>query len=432
MEPTFATGDGRRSIRIYSDFALPQQEEETATSDEDLHTGMEGLRFDETDEARLARNQQYFEEHVGYFTIVSQESIAGNGRQIQTILNPTLSKMSSSCLHPNLYTNIQPIHLLSQMAHILGTDSSWEEKFTNSVACSPAVLAAFRALCTCEDNEPTIHSRLSILVHVISLALGIALLPRSEIELAIGGMLVREEFDMCGKSDPHFENSDGKPVLGTEAKTNLSFPSGRFWHRECRASQILGCMFAHSCPVVLVTPVQFKFFFESDERDTVFTFPADQNPAASRFLNASLMGAMGRDFIKGICICLLSSRAACAQDDATDVGAQWTMKTPKIRKPLGRLENSAEKASKNRDDKKSGPQKAIPAAQVRAPTFLSGYHDGRPVYTKIRVASDEAAHAIWQLKRQQDAATAKSGAAVPGHGPQAVATTPARDFALRL
>ena len=432
MKPTVATGDERRLIRIHSDFAFPQQAEETATSDEDSDTGMEGLCFGEqTDEMRV-RNQEYFATHVGGFTTILQESIAGNGRQIQTIINPTLSKMSSCCLHPNMYTNIQPIPLLSQMAQILGTDPSWEERFTNSVECNSAVRDAFRALCSSWDHEPTIHCRLMDLVSYISVALGIRLLASSEKKLAIGGMLVREEFDMCGKSDPYFENSDGQPVLCSAVKTNTSFPTGRHWHRECRASQILGCMYAHSCPAALVTPAQFKFFFESGERDTVFTFPADQNPAASLFLNASLMGAMGRDFLRAICICLLSPRASCAQEDASDVGAQWTIKTPKIRRPLKRLENSAEKASKKCDDKQSSQQKANPAAKVRAPTFLSGYHDGRPVNAKIRVASDEAAHAIWELKRQQDAAAAMSGAADPGHGRQAVAATSPLDHSLQL
>jgi hypothetical protein len=121
-----------------------------------------------------------------------------------------------------------------------------------------------------------------------------------------------------------------------------------------------------------------------------------------------------------------------AKENASDVGAHWTIKTPKIRRPLKRLENSAEKASKKCDDKQSSQQKANPAAKVRAPTFLSGYHDGRPVYTKIRVASDEAAHAIWELKRQQDAAAAMSGAADPGHGRQAVAATSPLDHSLQL
>ena len=400
MQPTFAVGAERRSIRTYSDFVIPQHAEEPDTSGEDSDSGMGGLGLGEqtTDEQRLARNQQYFEEHVENFTLSLQDAYTINGMQIQTILNPTISKMSSFCLHPNLYTNIQPLPTLSQMARILGTDPVWEEKYTTFVADNPVVMAAFRTLCGSGDHEPSIHSQLSWLVMTISTALDVSLTPHSEKALAIGGMLVREEFDICGRSDPHFENSNGQTVFCTEIKPNNVFPLGSFWHRECRGTQILACMLAHCSPAALVTPRQFKFFFESVERDTIFTYPADQDPASSQFLNASLMGPMGRDFLKAICICLLSPRARCAQEDKSDGG------------------------------KKSDQQKANPAAKVRAPTFLSGYQDGRPVYTTVRVASEEAAHAILQLKRQQDAATARSGAAVPVHGLQAAAATPPRDL----
>ena len=81
---------------------------------------------------------------------------------------------------------------------------------------------------------------------------------------------------------------------------------------------------------------------------------------------------------------------------------------------------------RTRGDKQSDQQEASAAGKA-TPKFLSGYHDGQPVYTKIRVASDEAALAIWQLKRQHDAATARAGVGVPAHGRQAAGVTPLRD-----
>ena len=230
-------------------------------------------------------------------------------------------------------------------------------------------------------------------------------------------MLVQEEYDVCGVSGQHFENSNQLSVLCSEVMTNRSFPPGRYWHRECRATQILGSMYAHSCPAMLVIPRQFKFFFESDERDTVFTYPAHQDPEASQFWNASAMSEMGSDFLKAICVCILSPRAGCDERrKPSDITAQSLTKSPQIaRKALKELENSAEIPSKTSSDKKSCLQNANAASKARAPKFLSGYHDGRPVYTTIRVASDEAAHAIWKLKRQQDAASASSEVAVPVH-----------------
>jgi hypothetical protein len=429
--PTFATRAERRSIRIYSDFEHPHQTQEDGTSGEDSDTGLEEISLGEqTDELRHARNEQYLADHLESFTLSSRDELSSNGRQIQIVLSPTLSKLSSFCLHPNLYTRIQPVPTLSQMASILRTDPSWEEKYLTAVASNCFVLATLHTFQSPGDDERSVQAQFVSLVHTISLALDIYLIPRSDKAICTGGMLIREEFDICGVTDPHFENSDRRPVLCTEVKTDRSFPPGRYWHREHRAAQILSSMYSLSCPATLVTSSQFKFFFESDERDTVFTFPAHQDPAASQFWNASAMREMGSDFVKAICICLLSPRARCDHEpNLSDVAAQYTTKTPKIiKKALKSLENSAERPLRNSGDKKkSDQQKASAADKAGAPKFLSGYHDGLPVYTKIRVASDEAAHAIWQLKRQQDAATARSGVAVPVHGRQAAGVTPPRD-----
>lgn len=426
-QPTYATRAERRLIRVYSDFEHPRQTQATDTSGEDSDTGLEELGLGEqTDELRLARNEQYFADHLGSFTLSMRDESASNGRQIQIVLNPTLSKFSSFFLDPYLYTRIQPVPTLSQMASILRTDSRWEEIYSSAVASNRPVLAALLTLQNSRDNERSLQLQLIGLVQTVSHALDIHLIPRSDKPISIGGMLIREEFDICGVTDPHFENSDRRPVLCSAVKTDRSFPVGRYWHS--RAAQILASMYSHSCPATLVTQSQFKFFFESDERDMVFTFPAHQDPAASQFWNASAMREMGSDFVKAICICLLSPRARCDQEPKlSDAAAQYTTRTPKnTKKALRSLENSAERPLRSSGDKKSDQQKASAAGKA-TPKFISGYHDGLPVYTKIRVGSDEAAHAIWQLKRQRDAATAGSGAAVPVHGRQTAGVTPQRD-----
>jgi hypothetical protein len=322
-QPTYATRTERRLIRVYSDFEHPRQTQATDTSGEDSDTGLEELGLGEqTDELRLARNEQYFADHLGRFTLSMRDESASNGRQIQIVLNPTLSKFSSFFLDPYLYTRIQPVPTLSQMASILRTDSSWEEIYSSAVASNRPVLAALLTLQNSRDNERSLQLQLIGLVQTVSHALDIHLIPRSDKPISIGGMLIREEFFICGVTDPHFENSDRRPVLCSAVKTDRSFPVGRYWHS--RAAQILASMYSHSCPATLVTQSQFKFFFESDERDMVFTFPAHQDPAASQFWNASAMREMGSDFVKAICICLLSPRARCDQEPKlSDVAAVY-------------------------------------------------------------------------------------------------------------
>jgi hypothetical protein len=308
--PTFATGVEAHPIRVYLDGEFLQNTQKDDASGEDSDSGMEELGLiEQTDEQRLARNERYLADYIEGWTLSSPAEPARNGRPIQTVIQPTLSKMSTHSLHPNLYTKIRPSATLDEMAQVLGTYPSWEEIYNAVVAENASVNTAFRRLRSLGDREPAIRVQFVSLVQFISLALGIDLFANSEKYIVVGGMLVREELNTCGKTDQFFQNENERPVLASEVKTNSAFPYGRFWHSEFRTSQILPCAYALGCPTEVFTPMQFKFFFESDRRDMVFTFPAAQDPAASQFLNASLMGPMGRDFLKAICICLLSPRA---------------------------------------------------------------------------------------------------------------------------
>ena len=95
-QPTYATRTERRLIRVYSDFEHPRQTQATDTSGEDSDTGLEELGLGEqTDELRLARNEQYFADHLGSFTLSMRDESASNGRQIQIVLNPALDSLSS-------------------------------------------------------------------------------------------------------------------------------------------------------------------------------------------------------------------------------------------------------------------------------------------------------------------------------------------------
>ena len=403
-----------RPIRVYDE--SQQETQQDGFTDDDTDSGVEDLGLLEmTDDQRLARNQQYLADHIARWTLSSPGEPARNGRPIQTVERPTISKLDNKCLHPMLYTNAVPIGTLERMAEILDTNSNWREIFSAAVADNANVNYRFRALQLLGGaHEPAIQFEFAGLVLAIASALHIQLHSDSEKRIVIGGMLVREELNVCGKTDPFFCNSNHQPVLASEVKTDSAFPLGTFWHRECRASQILSSLYAHGCPAVLFTPMHFKFFFESAQRDRVFTFPADQDPDASQFLNASLMGAMGRDFLKAICICLLSRRAMCAQEpEKSDVAVLSTSKTSVSRVALSRLENSADRGSKRTGAKKKSQHKAKPAANL-TPKFVSGYCEGQPVYTDIRVASDGAANMIWQRIRAAGAAAAETGAVASG------------------
>ena len=415
---SFATRDDVRPIRTYEPAQIAQLVD---TSDDESDSGIEELDHDDQmDDQRLERNEQYLNDRIRPWTLSLQGETARNGLAIQTVERPTLSKISSKCMHPLLYTSIQPTATLLEMAEILGTHPSWEHTFETRLANNPAVNRAFHALRMSDDHEPAIQFRYVVLVTYIADALDKPVISNSEKSIAVGGILVREELNVCGNTDPYFTNANGQQVLASEAKTNGAFPPGRFWHCGYRAPQVLASMYAHGCPIVLFTQMQYKFFFESDQRDMVYTFPAEQDPHASRFLNASLMGPMGRDFLKAICICLLSPRFLCAQQpQLSDVAARATLKTPEPRRPLSRLANSAKRAC---TQDKSSEQGANPSLKTVTPKFVSGQCDGRNVYREIRVTSDEEAARIYRRIRAIDAqaataaAAAAAAAAVSGAG----------------
>ena len=87
------------------------------------------------------------------------------------------------------------------------------------------------------------------------------------------------------------------------------------------------------------------------------------------------MGTLGRDFLKVILICLLSPCSICAQEPGlADVAVQSPLKTPEVRKPLGRLENSAKrpriqhKKSSEHEGPGTSEQKANPRSRPSPPS----------------------------------------------------------------
>ena len=127
------------------------------------------------------------------------------------------------------------------------------------------------------------------------------------------------------------------------------------------------------------------------------------------------MGTLGRDFLKVILICLLSPCSICAQEPGlADVAVQSPLKTPEVRKPLGRLENSAKrpriqhKKSSEHEGQGTSEQKANPPLKAVTPKFISGLRDGQPVYTEIRVTSDKDANRTWRRICAMDIITARS------------------------
>ena len=400
--PTFLTQADVRTVRVY-ETAQPAQ---PAPPDDDLDEEAdsdieEQFHLNQTDDERLARNEEYLRNQLGEWTLSDGGGVTRSGIPIQNVHSPTLSKISHFCMHPMLYTGIQPISTLHRFAEGVGTEPNWEEIYRARVAGDHHVNAEFHRMRVAVNHEPDIQFIFSNLVSSIARAAGREVYPRSEKRIGVGGMLVREHLNVFGKTDPYFQNEFGRSVLASEVKTDQAFPMGTFWHRGFRGPQVLGTLYGHDCPTLLFSQRHFKIFWESILRDMVFTYPADQDREQSQFLNASLTAPMGRDFLKVILICLLSPRSICAQEPGlADVAVRSPLKTPKVRKPLSRLKNSAKRPriqhKKTSECEGASEQKANPPLKAVTPKFISGLRDGQPVYTEIRVASDEDADRTWR------------------------------------
>ena len=180
-EPTFGTEGQRRLIRIYSYFEHPHQIQETDSSGEEPDAGLDKhVLAEQTDEMRLARNERYFADHLPHYTTSVQGGLARNGREIQTILRPTLVKISSFCLHPNLCTRIQPVPTLRDMARILHTDPNWEEKYATDVASNHFVLTTLQTFLRSAADARSAKLQLAVFVQNIGIALDLDMTPHSD------------------------------------------------------------------------------------------------------------------------------------------------------------------------------------------------------------------------------------------------------------
>ena len=256
MPPTFLTQADVRTVRVY-ETAQPAQ---PAQPDDDLNEEAdsdieEQFHLNQTDDGRLARNEEYLGNQLREWTFSDAGGITRSGLPIQNVDSPTLSKISHFCMHPMMYMGIQPISTLQKLAEVVGTELNREEIYRARVADDNYVNAEFHRMRVAENHEPDIQFLFANVVSSIARVAGkeVYKYPRSEKQIGVGGMIVREHLNVFGKPDPYFQNEIGRSVLASEVKTDLAFPMGTFWHRDFFARQVLATLYAHACLTLLFT-----------------------------------------------------------------------------------------------------------------------------------------------------------------------------------
>ena len=160
------------------------------------------------------------------------------------------------------------------------------------------------------------------------------------------------------------------------------------WYHSSRGIQVLTALYAFNCPTFLLTQRQWKLFAENNERNSVLTFPYDDEVGHSHHVNSSLVQPMGTTFLKAIVICLLSKRGSLVAS-RKGVSVQESSKvneTPQKTATKRKYFDSAEKPK----PKSARLQKSHnPNSGKKQPSLVSGYIDGQPVYTAVRILPQE-------------------------------------------
>ena len=260
-------------------------------------------------------------------------------------------------------------------------------------------------------SEADIQSEFNLMVHSICIFLDTQIKPKSETKVIIGGLLAWQQFNVTSRTDSHFLFNNVH-LLASEIKTAVTFPMGHAWYQSSRGIQVLAALYAYNCPTLLFTQQHWKLFVEPKERNFVMTFPFDDNHDESSHINSTLMNAMGRDFLKVIVICILSRREVVDEKVSVSENAAATVQTPahrmvkdKFRTPQHFTEGKAGTRTLGRI-----PEKRDERADV-IPSFVSGYKDGKAIYSFIRVVPENIVSQIEDeivAKEQVDRQTSDS------------------------
>lgn len=377
------TSPSAHSVRTYlTDYAGAGTDSEGEaqfaldSEDEELHSVA----------TRLQQNREFLENQITppqgertSWILEPQPWLASKDIDVVLVRKPTASNLSHRTLNPFIYRNIQDVGTLDNLASLLDSPDNWQERYVEIMDnFIPTLFQNFRNLPD-DTLETTIQSQYSHLVSCISTKLNVFCTPNSEKKIIVGGILAKHEYDIRSRSDPLFSSLSGTNLIATEVKTHQSFGDGEMWYHKSRGIQVLTALYAFNCPTFLFSQKQWKLFVENKERNSVFTYPYGDEASHSTHVNSSQVYPMGTTFLKAIVICLLSER----NSEETPILLSTAMETPPKQIIKQQYFDTVEK------QQKYFTRSSVPKNVKTKPTFISGYKDELPVYSEIRVHSDE-------------------------------------------
>ncbi len=133
---------------------------------------------------------------------------------------------------------------------------------------------------------------------------------------------------------------------------------------------------------------------ENNERNSILTFPYDTVADHTPHVNSSLVQPMGTTFLKAIVICLLSNRGSrmFRMNDASIEESSRVSETPQKTTIKRKYFDTEEKPRRHSERKRGRSEHSESGKKV--PSFKSGYVDGKPIYSSVRVVPEEIVKSI--------------------------------------
>ncbi|KAI8895428.1 hypothetical protein BC833DRAFT_601340 [Globomyces pollinis-pini] len=347
---------------------------------------------------RLQQNQQYLDHQItpasSTWLLEPQTLKTNKGVNVILVRKPTASNLSHRLLNPFIYRNIENVGKLDALAKLLNTPDDWYTMY-NQVVQDGYIFRKLKRFIELPENtsEASIQAQFSSIVSNMADRLGVDMISDSETKIIVGGLLARHEYDIRSKCDPHFLSADGVHLIASEVKTLRTFGPGEMWYHSSRGIQVLSALYAFNCPTFLFTQGQWKLFVENKARNTILTFPYDNDETHSPHVNSSLVKGMGKAFLKAIVICLLSKRESLVEsmnqvsiEESSQVmqSPNKSIINPKYFDTLEKPQRQSTRLQKFSESKYGKKQ----------PSFVSGYIDGQPLYTTVRILPQEVVSRI--------------------------------------
>ncbi|KAI3646059.1 hypothetical protein MP228_008987 [Amoeboaphelidium protococcarum] len=411
-KPQYKSGNQTIFVRVNTDVDsyVSESDDESQVSVESLEVGVE--QADDINalmRAKFLANKACLDQLVPTWEFFDSDQQMSAG--IKIVKAPTASKIQHVVLNPYLYRGLKPINSLNDLASLVGAPLDWYQIYEQKVASDHLVKRLYRKLVSLEENvsENVVQTAFGSLVIRIGTCLGISVEHFHQESYIVGGILANSEYDIRGRLDSVFNGWSGNSLLATECKRASAFLPDKMWHHGSRGVQTLSTLFVTGCPTILYSQKAFKIFVENDSRDAVYTWTtscfnesSDNSVPYSREMIASSYGIenMTSVILQVISMCLL----ACGRDDLdSSVVEAEELKTP----AKTSLAKSSEVLSGQQVGKtiREGRSDAIKYARSQKlkpmqPRFMSGFVNGTPSYTTVRIAPDDLVKKIETLTQQ--------------------------------